>query len=57
MLIELTPTYTVQLTTSGVEVQDALRLARALKPADEAAFTAAGGKVLDCPPGGDACSN
>lgn len=57
VLIGLSPTYTIELTTSGVEVQESLRLAGALKPADEAAWKAAGGKVLDCPPGGDACSN
>ncbi len=57
VLIALTPTYTIELTTSGVEVQESLRLARALQPADEAAWKTAGGKVLDCPPGGDACAN
>lgn len=49
--------YTIELASSGVAVQPTLALARALKPADEAAWTSAGGQVIDCPPGGDACPN
>lgn len=57
VLIEFGPNYTIEFATSGVDVQDTLKLAAALKPVDEAAWKKAGGLVIDCPPGGDACPN
>jgi hypothetical protein len=53
----LAPNYTISFAASGVEVADTLRLAGALKPVDQAAWKKAGGLVIDCPPGGDACPN
>lgn len=57
VLIELAPNYTISFEASGVGVQDTLKLAAALKPANEAAWKKAGGRVIDCPPGGDDCPN
>lgn len=57
VLIELAPNYTISFEASGVEVQETLRLAAALEPANEAAWKKAGGRVIDCPPGGDECPN
>lgn len=57
VLIELAPNYTISFEASGVEVQETLKLAAALKPANEAAWKKAGGRVIDCPPGGDECPN
>ena len=57
VLIEWAPNYTISFAASGVEIQDTLRLAAALRPADEAAWKKAGGLVIDCPPGGDLCPN
>lgn len=57
VLIEVAPNYTISFEASGVEVQQTLKLAAALKPANEAAWKKAGGRVMDCPPGGDECPN
>lgn len=57
VLIELAPNYTISVEASGVEVQETLKLAAGLKPANEAAWKKAGGRVIDCPPGGDECPN
>ncbi len=57
VLIAWAPNYTIELAASGVEIDDTLALAKALRPADEVAWKKAGGLVIDCPPGGDLCPN
>ncbi|HUR72845.1 MAG TPA: hypothetical protein VMZ00_01120 [Sporichthya sp.] len=55
VLIALTPTYTVELVASGVDLEGALAIARALTPADEAQWKAAGGRIIDCLGAGQEC--
>ncbi|GAA0629992.1 hypothetical protein GCM10009547_37110 [Sporichthya brevicatena] len=57
VLIAWAPNYTIKFAASGLMPAEALRLAAALRPANETAWRKAGGLVLDCPPGGDLCPN
>lgn len=55
MLIALTDTYTLEVETSGVDLDASLDLAKLIKTTSEANWKAAGGVIDDCQPG-DECA-